>query len=53
MAYERQHLLAKLEIRDPERHTRFLSLPDPLPHPSLTIIPGEIEGWEKVGVQLR
>jgi hypothetical protein len=51
VAFERQHLLSKLEKRDPERHSRLLIIPDPLPHPSLTIIPGEIASWEKVWVK--
>lgn len=48
MAYERQHLLVKLKLRDPERHRRLMAESELLPHPSFTIIPGEIEGWEKV-----
>ncbi len=48
MDYERQHLLAKLKVRDMERYQQLLTLRDPLPHPSFTIITGEIEDWEKV-----
>ena len=48
MAYEGQHLLAKLEKRDPERHEQLSRTKTWLPHPLFTVVPGEIEKWEIV-----
>ena len=44
--YELIHLLAKLELRDPERYTQLCSTPTVQPHPLFTAIPGGIENWE-------
>ncbi len=44
--YEWQHLLAKLERRDPERFERLAALKRPRPHPLFKIVPGGIKGWE-------
>jgi len=47
MVYEAQHLLKKLETRDPERYlahkNKKLST-----HPLFEVIAGEIEDWEIV-----
>ena len=48
IAYETEHLLAKLQQRDPERYDRLVTLPSLLQHPSFIQIQGEIESWEKV-----
>lgn len=48
VAYETQHLLKKLETRDPERHkaNRNIQLKT---HPFFEVIAGKIEEWEIVG----
>lgn len=48
MAYEQQHLLGKLKQRDPERNSILASETNPLPHPLLNIISGDIEAWERI-----
>ena len=48
IAYEWQHLLKKLKVRDPDRFHRLSGLNHPEPHPFFTIIPGDIRQWEKV-----
>ena len=49
LRYEFQHLLAKLNKRDPEKHKFLYKLTDPKPHPLFNIVEGEIESWEKPG----
>ena len=45
MAYEREHLVQKLLIRDPKR---LLLLEEILvPHPLFAVTEGEIESWER------
>lgn len=44
--YEWQHLLQKLQQRDPERY-RKLQQVAPKPHPLFQLMSGEIECWEK------
>lgn len=44
--YEWQHLLRKLEQRDPERY-RLSAEARPLPHPLFSLIPGPVQDWEK------
>lgn len=44
--YEWQHLLHKLEQRDPARHS-LLAQASPLPHPLFYLVPGPVQGWEK------
>jgi hypothetical protein len=46
--YELEHLKKKLAVRDPARRQQIINLSQPDPHPLFTIIPGEIEAWEKV-----
>lgn len=48
IAYEFKHLLGKLRTRDPERYKHYRHLAKPRCHPSFTVIPGEIEPWEKL-----
>lgn len=48
LRYEWQHLQAKLKIRSPEVYAQNALAETPLPHPLLTIVPGEVEGWERV-----
>lgn len=47
LAYEREHLLAKLALRDPERHTFLAADEQPMLHPLFTPVPGDIEDWER------
>lgn len=48
LAYEWQHLLAKLARRDPERHAEYRNIPVPLAHPLFRIVPGRVRDWERV-----
>jgi hypothetical protein len=45
--YEFGHLRNKLARRDPERYRQSLITRLPEPHPIFTVIPGEVEFWEK------
>ncbi len=44
--YEWGHLLAKLQIRDPDRNKQFRSIKKPLPHPIFRVIKGDVAPWE-------
>ena len=44
--FERRHLLAKLERRDPCCYRRLLTLPSPEIHPLFVERPGPVEDWE-------
>lgn len=48
IAYEWQHLLQKLEQRDPDRWKSLQQIEQPKPHPLFSIIPGDVEDWERV-----
>lgn len=43
--YECQHLLAKLEVRSPDRIQR-LTEAAPTPHPLFAVVPGPVAEWE-------
>jgi hypothetical protein len=45
--YEWQHLTAKLAVRSPELLARLRPVRRPQPHPSLRIVAGDVEPWEK------
>jgi hypothetical protein len=45
--YEWQHLLRKLQVRDPDRFRELRDVGEPAPHPLFTIVPGDIREWEK------
>ena len=47
MAYEWQHLLAKLAQRNPALHAQWSGLTQPLSHPLFVVQAGEIECWER------
>lgn len=47
LAYEWRHLMAKLEVRDPERRAALMKEPTIRPHPIFTVVKGPIESWEK------
>ena len=46
-AYEWQHLLNKLKLRDPERFEQCQQLDSPQPHPLFRLIDGPVRDWEK------
>lgn len=48
LAYERKHLLRKLENRDKLLFEQFKNLHKFDPHPMFEIISGEIESWEVI-----
>jgi Pyrimidine dimer DNA glycosylase len=45
--YEWQHLLQKLQRRDPIRYQQLQEV-IPEPHPLFTVVAGTVESWEKV-----
>jgi hypothetical protein len=47
VAYEWQHLLAKLAERSPEQHAALRGVTDPEVHPLFQVVPGPIEDWER------
>ncbi len=47
VAYEWQHLLAKLAERSPELHATVREVTDPQVHPLFQVVPGPIEDWER------
>lgn len=48
LAYEWEHLLAKLAQRSPTVWERWRDVPAPEPHPSFTVVSGPIAEWEKM-----
>lgn len=46
MAYEREHLLMKLESRDPSKFAAHSGLQEYQPHPMFSVVDGGIEDWE-------
>jgi hypothetical protein len=46
LAYEREHLLAKLRLRAPDWLEALERDPDPEPHPLFRLVPGGIAPWE-------
>lgn len=47
LALEWRHLLAKLEVRSPERWTAAVRDGRPAPHPLFVVVPGDVEAWER------
>ncbi|MGL3805701.1 pyrimidine dimer DNA glycosylase/endonuclease V [Paeniglutamicibacter sp. R2-26] len=47
VAYEREHLLAKLAVRDPQRRGLLAAADPPNLHPLFVAVPGGIESWER------
>ncbi len=45
--FEAAHLLAKLKKRDHPKYAAFLKNSVVEPHPLFTVIPGDVEAWEK------
>lgn len=52
LSYEMEHLLGKLQQREPEKYQQTKKMLNedkfPIPNPVFMIIPGNIELWEKV-----
>lgn len=51
LRFEWEHLMAKLDARDPAWRTRLAELAAPEPHPIFRVVPGQVASWEK-GVRL-
>jgi hypothetical protein len=47
LQHEWDHLLGKLETRDPSRLVRLEAVKRPRPHPLFRVVPGGVEEWEK------
>ena len=47
LAFEWQHLMAKLARRSPDWHAAQQERPVPRCHPCLTVVPGPVAGWER------
>jgi len=48
LQYEWEHLLNKLELRDPGRCRRLRIVTDPEPHPMMRKAPGPVAPWEVI-----
>lgn len=48
MEYERQHLLAKLRVRDFSKYEELVGELELAVHPVFELVEGEIEEWEKI-----
>lgn len=48
VAYEREHLLRKLAVRDPARQQTLQASDAVMAHPSFVMEPGPIADWEKI-----
>jgi len=47
LAYEREHLLRKLEVRDPARAAELERTAKPPVHPLFRVVAGPVASWEK------
>lgn len=47
VAYEWQHLRSKLQQRNPQVFEQWQHVEMPEAHPLFTVVPGDIEAWEK------
>jgi hypothetical protein len=47
LTYEWKHLLAKLEVRSPERHVELAGSAGPEAHPLFRVVSGSVEPWER------
>jgi hypothetical protein len=50
LAHEWRHLLRKLRQRSPRLYHKWRSAGSPEPHPLFSIVPGEVESWERTRV---
>jgi len=48
LEHEWQHLMRKLEARDPARARLLRSVRRPQAHPLFRVVAGPVEDWEKV-----
>lgn len=48
LLYEFDHLRKKIKSRSPCRFKQRTSITIPQPHPLFSVVPGEVEEWEKV-----
>jgi hypothetical protein len=48
LLYEWHHLRSKFELRSPDTLAKMDAVRRPAAHPMFTIVPGEIESWERV-----
>lgn len=48
LAYEWQHLMAKLRLRNPAMYRAWAETETPDPHPIFTLRDGPVEKWEKM-----
>lgn len=48
LQYELNHLLVKLKQRDVEQYQKLLIVKAAEAHPVFQVVPGEIEGWERI-----
>jgi hypothetical protein len=46
--FEWNHLMSKLAKRDPVRQAMLKKVKRPAVHPLFRVVPGDVEGWEKV-----
>lgn len=47
LRFETEHLKKKLSVRDQQKFLKYESFAEFDPHPLFTIVPGEVEPWEK------
>ena len=47
VGYEREHLLGKLAVRDPDHEALLAAADPPRLHPAFGAVPGDIESWER------
>jgi hypothetical protein len=47
--HEWSHLLAKLAVRNPTIHRRWLEIDEPECHPLFRVVPGPVADWERGG----
>ncbi|HBT75764.1 MAG TPA: hypothetical protein DEB39_02300 [Planctomycetaceae bacterium] len=47
LEYEKEHLLSKLDVRDPDAAGRLRNTKRIMPHPMFAVVPGGVESWEK------
>jgi len=50
LLYEWELLKAKLQMRSPDQFARIRHVASPEPHPSFTIVRGDVREWERVRV---
>ncbi|WP_243457412.1 pyrimidine dimer DNA glycosylase/endonuclease V [Ottowia testudinis] len=46
--HEWRHLGAKLAVRNPDWHARWAAAGQPSAHPLFTLVPGPVQGWERL-----